>query len=360
MEQKQEQSFIICPDCLGTGLNENNFPCKNCDGLGLGSFFEGEFLFWGLKISRANIFLRKVKHFLNFLLDLFAFIIFIGGLGSLFFWIWQDKQSNLLKSVLFFWQEKNGLILFFWTSLLALMFLIYRTSKKTLDEARIKEIKLKKIENFANNWDELRHFKHRVDISRSFREKTLMVAEDAYLLALKLKNPEVTPLHLFSSLLKSVKIAVLFTRLNVSGRDLVDRLNSQLAALPATLKKESDLRISNDVKESFISGFIEAYAFKQDNTTAINLLMPCLERSEVLREILLDLKITENKLHNTIAWFRINEQQVANYKLYRKLAGLKPRSTMDRAYTAVATPLLNNFGYDLTLAAKWGRLSILR
>jgi len=31
---------------------------------------------------------------------------------------------------------------------------------------------------------------------------------------------------------------------------------------------------------------------------------------------------------------------------------------MDRAYTAVATPLLNNFGYDLTLAAKWGRLQV--
>lgn len=358
MEQKPEQSFIFCPDCFGNGTKENNFSCKKCGGLGLGSFFEGEFLFWDLKISRTNIFLRKIKQVLNFLLDFSAFIIFLGGLGSLFFWIWEDSQADLLKSLLFFWREESPLILFFWISLLALMFLIYRLSKKALDEARIKQVKLKKIENFANNWEELRRFKHKVDVSLSFREKTLMVAEDAYLLALKLKNPEVTPLHLFSSLLKSVKIAVLFTRLNVSGRDLVDRLNSQLNALPKTLQKEADLKITNDVKEIFITGFINAYTLKQDNTTAVNLLIPCVEKSETLREILQDLKITENKLQNTVAWFRINEQQVANYKLYRKLAGYKPRSSMDRAYTAMATPLLNNFGYDLTLAAKWGRLQL--
>lgn len=358
MEQKTEQIFISCPDCLGSGVEENNFPCKKCGGLGLGSFFEGEFLFWDLKISRANIFLRKIKQILNFLLDFFAFIIFIGGLGSLLIWILEDSQADLLKSLLFFWQQKSVLILFFWISLLVLMFLIYRLSKKALDEARIKQVKLKKIENFANNWEELRHFKHKVDVSFSFREKTLMVAEDAYLLALKLKNPEVIPLHLFSSLLKSVKIAVLFTRLNVGGRDLIDRLNSQLNALPKTLQREADLKISNDVKEIFIAGFINAYALKQDNTTTINLLAPCVERSETLREILQDLKITENKLQNTIAWFRINEQQIANYKLYKKLAGYKPQSSMDRAYTALATPLLNNFGYDLTLAAKWGRLQL--
>jgi len=358
MDQKTEQSFIACPVCNGSGLDDKNLSCKNCAGLGLGSFFTGEFLFWGLKISRANIFLRKIKHFLNFLLDFFAFLVFASGVGSLFFWIWQDKQNDLLKSLLFFWKQRDVFILFFWLGLLALMFLIYRLNQKELDEARIKQVKLKKIKNFANNWGELRHFKHKFDVSRSFREKTLLVAEDAYLLALKLKNPEVTTLHLFSSLLKSIKIAVLFTRLNVGGRDLVERLNSQLATLPKTLQKEADLKIANSVKEVFIAGFIDAYALKQDNTTAINLLLPCLERNEVLREILLDLKITDNKLQNTIAWFRINEKQIANYKQYRKLAGLKPHTAMDRAYTAVATPLLNNFGYDLTLAAKWGRLQL--
>jgi len=73
---------------------------------------------------------------------------------------------------------------------------------------------------------------------------------------------------------------------------------------------------------------------------------------------LLDFKVDDGKVANTIAWFRISERQVQNYRLYKKLARFKPSSSMDRAYTAVATPFLNNFGYDLTLAAKWGRLDI--
>jgi ATP-dependent Clp protease ATP-binding subunit ClpC len=357
-DTKDTTSFITCPTCQGSGVNDKNFSCANCAGVGEGFFYEGNFLYWGLKISLGVIFLRKAKRFLNLLLDLLAFLVFIGGLGSLFWWIWQNRGAEILTKVLFFWQEKNIFILFFWIGLLALIFLIYRADKMRADEARIKEFKIVELSRYPDNWDELRHYKKRLDVSLTFREKTLTIIEDAYLLALKLKNPQVTPLHLFFAMLKSMKIAVLFTRLNVSGRDLVEKLNSQLKQLPQTLKREADLKIANEVKEVLMQGFIEAYQLKEDNTTVLNLLLPCAQSNNTLTEILLDLKIDENKIKNTVAWFRINEEQVANYKLYRKLAVFKPKTTMDRAYTAVATPLLNSFGYDLTLAAKWGRLQL--
>jgi ATP-dependent Clp protease ATP-binding subunit ClpA len=356
MDNKAEQTFIACPSCSSTGVNDKNFPCANCGGIGQGLFYEGNFLFWGLKISRNNIFVRQAKHFLNILLDIIALLIFIGGLGSLFFWIWENQSS--LNKILYFWQEKDVFILSFWIGLLALMFLIYRTEKMHDDEARIKEFKLTELKTYPNNWDELRRYKKRLDVSLTFREKTLSVIENAYVLASKLKNPEVTVLHLFYAMLKSAKISVLFARLNVSGQEIANKLTGQLQALPATLKKESDLRISNQVKELLTRGFIEAYELKEDNTTVLNLLLPCIQNSDILTEILVDFKIDENKIKNTIAWFRINEEQVANYKLYKKLSGFKPKTSMDRAYTAVATPLLNNFGYDLTLAAAWGRLQI--
>ncbi|MDD5527829.1 MAG: ATP-dependent Clp protease ATP-binding subunit [Patescibacteria group bacterium] len=358
MKQNSEQSFITCPTCSGSGANDKNFSCAECGGIGEGLFYRGNFLYWGLRISRGNIFLRQVKHFLDLLIDLIAFLIFIGGLGSLVFWLWQNLSAGILNKILFFWQEKSIFILFFWLGLAALMFLIYRADKMRDDEARIKEFKLIELKTYPDNWEQLRRYKKRLDISLTFRDKTLSIIEDAYSLALKLKNPEVTSLHLFSAMLKSVKISVLFARLNVSGRDLVDRLNSQLSALPATLKKEADLKIANEVKEILMQGFVEAYELKEDNTTVLNLLLPCVVSNRIVAEILLDLKIDENKIKNTIAWFRINEQQVANYRLYRKLAIFKPKTIMDRAYTAVATPLLNNFGYDLTLAAKWGRLQL--
>jgi ATP-dependent Clp protease ATP-binding subunit ClpA len=355
---KKQTAFITCPSCQGLGVNDKNFSCASCAGVGEGFFYAGNFLFWGMKISQGSIFLRQVKHFLNLLLDLIAFLVFIGGLGSSAWWIWLLVQTGNVSKVLYFWEEKSIFLLFFWFGLLSLVFLIYRADKARDDQARIKEFKLIELQSYPDNWDELRHYKKRLDISLSFREKTLAIIKDAYLLALKYKNPQVTSLHLFSAMLKSSKIAILFTRLNVNGRDLVAKLNSQLGALPQTLKGEADLKISNEVKEVLMQGFIEAYELKEDNTTVLNLLLPCITSDNTLSEILLDLSINENKIKNALAWFRINEQQVANYKLYRKLAGFKPKTVMDRAYTAVATPVLNNYGYDLTLAAKWGRLQL--
>ncbi len=358
MESKTEISFITCPTCSGSGVNDKNFSCANCGGVGEGFFYEGNFLYWGLKINQATIFLRKVKKFLDLLLDLLAFLVFFGGLASLVFWFWQNQTGDLVTKILFFWQVRNVFILFFWIGLLALIFLIYRSDKTKDDLARIKEFKLIELKTYPNNWDELRHYQKRLDVSLTFREKTLTVIETAYLLAFKLKNPEVTSLHLFYAMLGSVKISVLLSRLNVSRRDLADRLTKQLQELPDTLKKEADLRIANEVREILMQGFVEAYESKEDNTTVLDLLLPCIVSNTVIAEILLDLKIDENKIKNTLAWFRINEEQVANYKLYRKLAMFKPKTVMDRAYTAVATPVLNNYGYDLTLAAKWGRLQL--
>jgi len=97
-------------------------------------------------------------------------------------------------------------------------------------------------------------------------------------------------------MLKSNKISVLFTRLNVNGHDLIDKLSSQLGALPATLKREADLRLSNQVKEVLMRGFTDAYEQKEDNTTVLNLLLPCVQSNPILTEILIDLKIDENKL----------------------------------------------------------------
>ena len=70
------------------------------------------------------------------------------------------------------------------------------------------------------------------------------------------------------------------------------------------------------------------------------------------------LEIDEDKILNAIKWFRINDEIIENYRKYRKMAKYKPGSNMDRAYTAVATEVLNQLSYDLTREAKWGRLEI--
>ena len=355
-DSRQEISFITCPVCHGSGFDEQNFPCRNCAAMGEGTFLNDKFIFWGWQPNLSSGWIRRLRIILNGIIDLAAVMLFFGGLTAMI--IWLAGNSDLLNNPILLTREKNVNFLLFWFGLLALIFLIYRADQKKQIATRLKPFRTSKGNNLPNNWDELRRYQRRFDAAFGFDEKCLEVIEEAYLLAWKKRNPEVTNLHLFRAMLRNLKIAVLFTRLNVSGRDLAERLDSQISRLPQTLKRSTDLKISLPVKEALIAGFLDAYRARQKSVNELNLILPILARDESIREILLDLKIDDDKLRNTLAWFKINEWQIANFKRYRKLAGFKPKTAMDRAYTAVATPLLNSFGYDLTLAAKWGRLQL--
>ena len=115
---------------------------------------------------------------------------------------------------------------------------------------------------------------------------------------------------------------------------------------------------SNDLKEILISSYLDALASEQRKVEVVNFLSHCQEKDKNIDEILYALGITKDEIVNSIEWFKINEKMFYNYKTYRKMARFKPDSVMDKAYTAVAAPLLSRYSYDLTRQAKWGRLEI--
>jgi len=349
--------FFFCDSCNATGKNEKNHPCEKCKGIGLGTFIFDYLLYWQTPISKTNIYLRKLKINIFTILDIFSWLIFIAGLSSLgyFFTILPEITTfNLIN----FYNNKNFLLIFFWIGISALLFIHYRNNRKKQAQLKITKLKIKNNFNTPNNWEELIKYKKAINTSNAIEGKTLQALENAYLLALKMKHQEVSMIHLFYTMLNLKEIIALLTRLNVNITSLKDKLNHQLSKTESSLKKETDLQISKDLKEILILGFIESYSLNKKHITSLNLILNCIKKDKIINEILLDLKVNEDKIKNTIEWFRINEKQVANYKTYKKLAKFKPKTTMDRAYTAVATPLLNSYGYDLTLAAKWGRLDI--
>ncbi|MCD4761693.1 ATP-dependent Clp protease ATP-binding subunit, partial [bacterium] len=149
------------------------------------------------------------------------------------------------------------------------------------------------------------------------------------------------------------QVAAIFSRLDVSGNKLIEMIKNQIMKYDQGHEK---CRFSRTLKEVLVESYIGAHNLGQKKISAKNLIIPCLEKNSDLREVLYDLEIDKQKVFNVLLWFIINEKQVENYRIYRKKAGFKPGTNMDRAYTSVATPLLNQLGYDLTIAAKWGKL----
>lgn len=352
------RTFVICPVCAGKGKNKLGLSCSNCSGVGIGSFFHGRFFYWGPKLGKAMIELDHFRKKTNSTINIIAFVLGFIGLLAFLAWIYFVSQNTYDLSSFMFWQIRHPLLLVFFLSLIFDMFVVYRISEDESKKHKIKPaayIERAQGQELPNNWEELKRApsKYKIDVSGGFTPGAYEIIEQAYLLAAKLGQQFVTPLHIFFSCLADKEVAAILSRLNIPGQDFFEKIKNQIAKIS---QNDKHTVVSKTAQEIFVEAYLDAYQLGQKKVSAKNLLLPCMKYNNIIKEILLEYEIDQDKIYNVILWFSINEKQVENYRRYKSMARFKPSSNMDRAYTAVATPILKQIGYDLTLAAKWGRL----
>lgn len=313
-----------------------------------GLWFKGVFVYVQLKFKRTIILLDRSLTLMRKLVDFVVFLIAALGWLALAWYIWENF-SLILQDPSLLVADRHILLLAFYLSLGADLFLYYRS--------RLKAASLIKID----------YRKFRIDLSKglfkredpwlaatALNEESRLLLEDAYLSALKLKHSELSVLVLFRTLLKNKTVQSLFIRLNVDGQRLISLLDKRLALGEAS----GQPKVAEAINEIVILAAISALERKQVAVEVLDLVAPCYARDPILAEILFDLGIEEDKLFNGIEWFKVNDRLSADYEKYHEAAYLKPGTAMNRSYTAIATPTLDHFSRDLTLAARSGRLEL--
>ncbi|RLC38950.1 hypothetical protein DRH27_00960 [Candidatus Falkowbacteria bacterium] len=353
-----DNRFIVCPICQGAGKNNTGFACANCSSAGVGTFSHGRFFYWGPKLGRAMIELEHVRKKIHLIINITFFSIGLAGLLSLGLWIYLASAHSVELGMFAFWREQHILIMIFWIGIIADMFVVYRLSEEERLQHKIKSLSYderNKKMDIPNNWTELKlsKAKFKIDVAGGYTPLAMEAVEQSYTLASRLDHEYVTTMHLFFSCLANPQVAAVFSRLNINGVKLTEKIRIQIEKIPNSGNKT---KLSTELKEVLISAYLQAYNFGQKKVTAKNLIIPALEKDKILSEILYDFGVDKNKIFNVILWFIINEKQVESYRKYKKMARFKPATNMDRAYTSLATPALNQLGYDLTVAAKWGKL----
>lgn len=319
---------------------------------GRGAWFLGRFLFWGKPLKRSIIGLEKSREKIDHLLTFVAWLIIFGGWFLFGVWLFSERValSSDPFSFLFFWRKFNPFILGFLLSLWFDLFAIYRASQNRAATKKI-NYRLFYETKIASRG------RKKYNVAAAYSHSSLRAVENAYLLARRLHQEQVEPIHLFRVLLKTKEIQNLFIRLNVDAKKLVDLVDHHLVK-PISAKNSGEINLAPGLQEVLTLAFIDAYNLKQASVDFLNIISFCYAHDPVLAEILYDLEIDQAKIVNTVAWFRVNRRLIENYRNYRRLAILKPGNNMNRAYTAIATPTLDHFSHDLTVAAKNGFLDI--
>ncbi len=378
MQKKEKKpdmfQFLACFECGGLGLRALNRPCPKCGGLGMGAVSGGRFYYWGRPVTNFTIGMNRAKRIFDASLNLFALALGAGGVIALLWYIIQSTGSMTPYDLPELWKAKNALLLYFWISLVPDMFVVYRIIEEGSSRRKITALPANTPATAAEaflSWEQVKMLKakDRIDVAKSYTERAMKAVEEAHLFAEETGFKKVSLKHLMIKLLEDSQPAALFTRLSIYVPDLSAKLKKLLsfeALTPDALANELDVkgagqgRPGTAMSEQFGAVLIAAYMHAREigspYVETMNFILPIIERDPQVEELLYDLEAEKQKVANVERWFRLNDEIIEQYREFRHLARFKPGSNMDRAYTAIATPALDHFGFDLTAAAKYAKL----
>lgn len=315
-----------------------------------GAWFLGRFLYWSASFRKSVINLEKTRRHFEKILMILMYLFVVAGWLAWLAWLFLNRENLLADplKILFFWKKRDILVFLFLLSLWGDLFLIYKNS-----EAQAAK---KKINYRLFDPNKKAAARKRYNILAAYSQEARQALDEAYLLANKLRQGQVEVIHLFRVLLKFKEIQNLFIRLDVDASKLVNLVDRYLVKPQEDFSGRSEL--SPALQEILLLAFIDAFKLRQDSVEILNIILFCYDQDPRLADILYELEVDQDKIRNTVEWFRVNRRLLNSYRAYRRLALLKPGSGMNRAYTAIATPTLDHFSHDLTLKAKYGGLDV--
>ncbi len=370
--------FYACQTCQGIGFVDSNF-CPLCHGVGLAKPFRSSddeqnsflYLYWGRRVDSILIFQRRVAAWIG---KIFTMVLILIGIAGIFSFLWPLARQALEHQVIDPYQELRSLFGFnqyrlfflFWISLLFDLYLIYRwkrteEKRKTVlfknYEATPKEVKKEKLPDmFMIDWTTLSSLKEeqKIDIAETFSPDAIRLVEETWEFVRKLQLAEVEPLHLLTLLITKQRSFLVFSRLGLDIPLLISKVKNQLYRNPEAIMAPC---FSLTLKQLFLEAYVEAYDAKRDLVGIDELLIVIARlRDNIVREIFESMEVTPQKVKNVVVWYRIHDILRGRVSHLRKKAVLRSKTGLDRAMTAVATPILNQMSTDLTMKAKYGHL----
>lgn len=320
----------------------------------MGTLFGDTFVYYGEPLTRYHIALRRARRWLLSFELLGGVIFFFGFLAVFWYAAYRSDAFDALLSVQFWFGPNEAVTRYAWLTLLALAYLLYRLLETSRPSALL-WCPAPAAESHVVTWAAVRKFPRskRVDLTRMTSAEAKIALERAYHLAETAGSDIVEPTHFFHALMDIQNIRTIFLRLRVDPANIQARIAKRF--------HKADIRrtpyLAPETQVAIFRSQLLACAAGEDAIMPVDFLVACFEQSPVIQDVLSDVAVDNEKMANVVAWIRVRERLRRSYHAFRRAAAHRSKYGIDRAMTAVATPYLNAYSKDLTLAAKFGYLS---
>ena len=176
--------------------------------------------------------------------------------------------------------------------------------------------------------------------------------EEAFRYARKFNHAEVTEVHFLAAALKTRTGQAIFSRLGVNPEKLFNTLSRAFSALPTG----GEAVLSLGVGVALNKGAQLALERKSSSIEVGEIILSIARGQSLATEVLAELAVEPNMIANITIWFSVRQRLSREIRRRARKAAWRPRYALDRAYLAVATPLLDRMSRDFTYLAAHGYL----
>jgi len=263
-----------------------------------------------------------------------------------------------------FWVVPKKELQFFWIALLCFAFVLYRQTRVLRQPKELvydqtsfgikkekQTIVLEDLVAKKKGAAPRKTHKELRNIARFFHAHGQTILDTAYVNAFRFRSKTVEPMHIFYALLGDQSVANIFARLGVSANMLQTELGKHL---PQKQKKTTEIAVSEESYMSMCLAYESAREAHMDVVDYTDILLAVVERNTHIQDMLYKLDVTYEKLAHVVSWVRVRERLQRRRQKFASAAMHRNKHGIDKAMTAVATPFLNHFSTDLTLASMYG------
>ncbi|MEK7529391.1 MAG: ATP-dependent Clp protease ATP-binding subunit, partial [Patescibacteria group bacterium] len=323
-----------------------------------GAQFDGTFYVWDRRLDGASIRLEKTSRQLERGLS----ILILAATILILVWFFANTLLFYPSGTLLalnFWTEPSYAQLPFWIGLALILLLIYRRARAKRAPKETGDYIKRTVTTQQTAWETAAHLggDARVFIPDRCAPETLEALEDASNLAAQFKHGSLGVFHVFAGSLSQRSVGHAFARLGITFEQMKDPLARKMREQPAA--GSAAVIVDPTGQQAILGAMLHTLLHGRTVVSPVDLFVSAYRSSAFLQELFYDMGVEDEAMEGVLGWLQTREILRARWQEFRKAGGLKPKKNMNRAMTAVATPMLDRVSEDVTSAAARGGVSLL-
>jgi ATP-dependent Clp protease ATP-binding subunit ClpC len=325
----------------------------------IGVEIDGVFYHWNVRLDALSRRIEKLARSLEKAVS--ALIVAAAALSMIWFLVNALlflPQGTFFKSS--FWLTNSIHQFWLWVSLGLILLFIYRHAIATREPREGGDYIKHEIKPQQATWDTVKSFDrvHRVMLSQRLSKDGWSTLDDASMFATKANHEMIGLLHLFAGTLSQARVGHIFARLGLTFDSVKDALVRKMQERPQSTGGRAE-SLDPEAQKTLMGAVAHSLIHGRTVISSVDIFVSAYRNSPFIQELFYGAGIENEAMENVLSWLQIREQLRARWESFRKASILKPTSNMNRAMTAVATPILDRMSHDLTAQAARGQIEML-